>query len=343
MDSIEKILNFLEEKKDSISPLLILTHYHPDPDAIASAFGLKLLAEKKFNIKTKIAYSGIIGRTENKSLVKILKIPLTDLKPSYFKRYKHFALVDTQPAFDNNPFPSDKKATIVIDQHKAAEKNSADLTVIDTKCGATCVLIAQALLEVEIDIPVPVATAIAYGIISETLNLYRGTNRRVIETYLRILPKSDMSILAKIQNPTRSKRFFKTLGYGIQNASVYNKLVSSNLGFVENPDLVSQITDFLLTYNGMEWAICTGRYKGKLRISLRSTRSDINCGEILREVVQDRTKAGGHGSIAGGSLDVGTGESEETWCNLETKITKRLLKCLKIRSRKKKNYAFRMD
>lgn len=331
MKSATKILNFLLQRKESLSPILILTHDYPDPDALASAFALKYLLSNFYNIDSWIAYSGIIGRMENRSMVDILNIPVNRLSSMDFNSYTNFVLVDTQPLFENNSFPSDKKATIVIDQHKFVKKPKADLSIIDTRCGATCVIIAEALLALEADIPKNVATALAYGIISETLNLYRGTTRRVVKAYLGILPKCDMAALAEIQNPPRSKNFFKTLGTSIQNAAVCGSLISSNLGFVENPDLVSQTADFLLTYEGVEWSLSTGRYKDTLHLSLRSKNTDISAGEILRYVVVDKSRAGGHSGIAGGSIDVGADASETKWKETERKVLQKLTSKLKIK------------
>ena len=77
-----KLLRFLEKKKEAISPLLILTHDHPDPDALASSFALYHLAKHAFDISARIAYGGIIGRSENQELVKLLKIPVHKFKTS---------------------------------------------------------------------------------------------------------------------------------------------------------------------------------------------------------------------------------------------------------------------
>ncbi|MBI3309242.1 MAG: DHH family phosphoesterase [Candidatus Melainabacteria bacterium] len=312
--------------------MLILTHNYPDPDALASAFALKYLLGNFYNIESLIAYGGVIGRMENKTMVDILNIPVNKLTQLDFRNYSNIALVDTQPLFENNSFPSDKKATIVIDQHRSVKKPKADLNIIDTRCGATCVVVAEALLALNIEIPKNVATAIAYGIISETLNLYRGTTKRVISAYLGILPMCDISALAEIQNPPKSGYFFKTLGICLQNAAVCGNVIGSNLGFVENPDLVSLTADFLLTYEGTEWALCTGRYNDTLHLSLRTKAGDANAGEILRKVVGDSTRAGGHGEIAGGSIEIGQDASETKWKESEKKVFQGLIDRLKIKA-----------
>ncbi|MCI0530367.1 MAG: hypothetical protein L0Y74_00210 [candidate division Zixibacteria bacterium] len=332
MKNTRKILKFLEQKGNSISPLLILTHDYPDADALASAFAFQYIAEKKFGIDSRIAYGGVIGRPENREMVRLLKIPARKLRGIDLKRYANVALVDTQPAFKNNSYPANRDATIVIDQHQSAAAPSSELTVVDTNSGATSVILAKLLLTLKIPVPVAVGTGLVYGILSDTLNLLRAS-RTDVRIYRDLLPYCDMQILARIQNPPRSKRFFATLAKGIEKAKVAGGLIVSHLGTVENPDLVSQMADFFLTYQHCKWAFCTGRHKGSLRLSLRIADSRYSAGEILRQVVEQRVEAGGHGPIAGGRIRVGLEVPEKKWRNIENSVNYRLCKTLKIGKR----------
>jgi nanoRNase/pAp phosphatase (c-di-AMP/oligoRNAs hydrolase) len=330
------LIRFLEAKGKALSPLLILTHDFPDPDALASAFALSYLAKHCYNINTRIAYGGIIGRAENKEMVKVLKMPVHKLEAPDLKRYAQVALVDTQPLFGNNPFPAERHATIVIDQHPPiAVASVADLTIVDTECGATSVILAQALLVRKIPIPARVATALAYGILTDTLNLYRASRSDTIKTYLDILPSCDMRALARIQHPSRSRRFFVTLHRGIQNALVCEKLVLSHLGAVENPDLVSQIADFLLAYKEIRWAVVTGRYGGRLYVSLRGVNPHIAAAAVLRASFANPQEAGGHETIAGGSFEVGKQAEEAEWNDAENGLAQRLLDRLGVSSKRR--------
>ena len=54
---------------------LVLTHDNPDPDAIASAAGLGFLIERISGIPVTVAFGGIIGRAENRSLMEELDVP----------------------------------------------------------------------------------------------------------------------------------------------------------------------------------------------------------------------------------------------------------------------------
>ncbi len=328
-----KILKFLSNQKEKLSPLLILTHDYPDPDALGSAFAFRYLAEKGFGIRSRIVYGGIIGRNENQEMVRSLKIPVHKFKSADLKRYANIALVDTQPAFGNNSFPSKRKATIVIDQHAFVSKPHAEFSLVDTEMGATSVLMAQALFEQKLEIPPALATALVYGILTDTQNLYRAQNPVIVETYAALLPLCDLKKLAKIQNPSRSKKFFETLSRAIRKASVRRGLIVSHLGDVEAPDLVSQVADFLLTYKGMQWSFCSGRYNGDLHVSLRMTSPNGRAGEILRDIFHDRGHAGGHGRIAGGKLTVGPEAAEDVWRSVEESLSQRLARRLRIPAR----------
>ncbi len=338
---VKNLLHFLAEKKNSISRLLILTHDNPDPDALASAFALRTLAKNGFGIPSKIMYGGVVGRMENRTMMDLLKIPAHPLKVSYFKKYRFVALVDTQPAFENNSFPKDQRATLVIDQHRSMEKPNADLALIDPKCGATCVILADALMACGLEIPERLATAIAYGILSETQDLHRGTTGRVIRTYLRVLPRTDMRAMARMQNPLQSRNFFMTVSKGIDHAKIYQHLIVSHLGKVENADLVAQIADFLTTYRGIHWALCTGRFEGKLHFSLRTNRLKAEAAHILRYVLKQSGRAGGHGTIAGGSLEIGESAPEKKWRLIENAFSRRLLQRLRFPKEARFKYAFR--
>jgi nanoRNase/pAp phosphatase (c-di-AMP/oligoRNAs hydrolase) len=339
-DHASRLLRFLNERGTSLSPMFILTHDYPDPDALAAAFGLQHLLHAGFGIDSRIGYRGEIGRTENRAMVRLLKIPIHKLPPGWLKRFPNTALVDTQPSFNNNPYPAARRATLVIDQHASPTPPFADLTLVDTECGATCVIVACALLQQGVVIPERVATALAYGILTDTLGFYRAQRQDIVNTYMQVLPCADVRALARIQNPVRTRKFFATLSQGIRGATLYGKLLVSHLGAVETPDLVSQVAEFLLAYRRATWCLATGRFKGRLHASLRATAMDAGAGEALRDAFDNPRAAGGHGSIAGGSCRVGADAAEETWQAREQTLQDRLRGRLRIPSRIKPRQPF---
>lgn len=326
----QTLLEHLRANRDQLSPLLIVTHDFPDPDALAAACGLQHLAQAAFGIPSRIAYRGEIGRLENKAMVQLLRIRGHQFRTALLRRYAGTALVDTQPAFTNNPFPENRRASIILDQHPSVAPPDADLAIVDPECGATCVLVAQALLQSGLDIPSRVATALAYGILTDTLDLYRAKHQDVVQTYLEVLHHSDMRLLARIQNPQRTRRFFSTLAKGISEARLHRRLVVTHLGVLDTPDRVAEVAEFLLTYRRSRWVLVTGRHKDRLHASLRAAQRDGDAGPVLRQSFPCPADAGGHGPIAGGSCRLAADAPEETWKEREQDLVTRVLRRLRI-------------
>jgi hypothetical protein len=118
------------------------------------------------------------------------------------------------------------------------------------------------------------------------------------------------------------------------------RLIVSHLGAVNVPEMVAQMAEHLLTYDRASWAFCTGRYKGRLHLSLRTNRPDAQAGEVLRDIVDNPKNAGGHRAIAGGSFLVGTNKSDELWQQQELTLQSRLVKRLRLSRRTEFRKAF---
>ncbi len=322
-----KLLRFLRRQGRGLGPLLILTHDHPDPDAVASAQALAHLARVICRAPCRIAYGGVIGRVENQTMVRVLKIPVRRLRrKTDLRRFRSVALVDTQPGFGNNPFPKDAVAALVVDHHPGARADGAGCSVVDTTAGATSVILAEALLRAGCSIPTELATALVYGIVSETQDLSRQTRDRDIAVYRKLFPLSDTRSLALIQNPQRPEDFFRTLRSSLESAFIAGPLIGAHLGVVSTPDLVSQTADLLLTCEGMRWSFCTGRYLSRLHVSARATRPGLHAGRLLQKVLGEKDRAGGHWSMAGGSLALRPPVREGAWRRAERGVTRRLLR-----------------
>ncbi len=54
--------------------IVILTHDNPDPDAIASAAGLRALLEQACDLPVVTTFGGIIGRAENRALMDVIGV-----------------------------------------------------------------------------------------------------------------------------------------------------------------------------------------------------------------------------------------------------------------------------
>src|SRR5690348_4833188 len=93
---------------------LVLTHDNPDPDALASAVLLGRILRRGLGQKVTVAYGGIVGRAENREMVRALRLPLSHVRRLNLRNYGRFALVDTQPRSGNNQLPREATAEIVV-------------------------------------------------------------------------------------------------------------------------------------------------------------------------------------------------------------------------------------
>lgn len=319
-------LDDLARSLEGIQQLLILPHNDPDPDAIASALALRTLLESPWpvlgnvrraaRIETTIAYRGIIGRAENKALVRYLGRPLrrlvaADLRPTE-EGPPAVALIDTQPGTGNNALPPDLPATLVFDHHPLQPASAAArFAEVRPEVGATSSILAGYLLAAGIEPDPPLATALYYGIKSDTLGLMRETGPEDIAVYNHLQPLIDVEALAEIENAQVPPDYFRRLDAALHAARVYDGLVLCYVGAMRRPDLAAELADLLLRLQGARWAVCTGVYKDELVISVRARNPTGGAGQLVQSIVGEAGTAGGHGTMAAGHLRLGGRDPEE--------------------------------
>ena len=218
----------LEKLLQGQQKLLILLHHNPDPDALASAVALRYLAQKIAHVKSTIAYSGWVGRAENRAMVRELKIPLKKLHQINYAHYNRIAVLDTQPGAGNTAIPADLRCDLVVDHHPPRRDLKSQLTIIEPDIGATATLLTL-LLEIScFPIPPDVATALTYAIRSETQDLGRDATSEDVKAHFFVYSRASMRKLARISRPRLSRSYFVTLANVLQkNADIPTSFVRS--------------------------------------------------------------------------------------------------------------------
>ncbi len=287
--------------------LFILPHDNPDPDALASAATLKYLLSQKLGREARIVLGGIVGRAENRAMVKYLSIELVPVSEVQFDGQALVLMVDTQPGRQNNSLPADFVPAAVIDHHPAYSAMT-DVPFLDLRdqYGATSTMLTEYLEESHLDVEAKIATALFYGINAETQDLGREATPADVRASHFLYPFANKRRLAKIENARVPREYFGVFREAIDEAVVYDKVVISALGEVQYPDMVAEVADFLLRLDEVEWSAAIGCYGPYLHVSLRTTNRDANAGEVLQRVLGSHS-AGGHDQIAGGRIRVGEG------------------------------------
>ncbi|MGD2114567.1 MAG: DHH family phosphoesterase [Acidobacteriota bacterium] len=280
---------------------LVLTHDNPDPDAITSAALLGRILRHAFKQKVTLAYGGIIGRAENRELVKVLGVKFSHLRHLSLRQYQRFALVDAQPRTGNSQLPEDTDPELVFDHHpERVTIENVPFVDIRTGYGATATIVAEYLEVSGLPLPRSLATAVVYAIRSETQEFGREYTREDKAVYDRLLPDTNRRALARIQNARLPVSYFRNLHEALENLEAVDTLVVSHLGEIDQPDIVPEIADLLLRMEGKTWSLCTGRYQDRIYLSIRTTNPRADAGALMRRLVGRRGKGGGHGMLAGG-------------------------------------------
>jgi nanoRNase/pAp phosphatase (c-di-AMP/oligoRNAs hydrolase) len=294
---------------------LVLTHDNPDPDSMAAAVALATVLHSRLGIPTDVAYGGIIGRAENSAFVRVLKLPMLPISQVDSSQYDLFALVDTQQSVKNHSLPEGVTADIVIDHHPTREDGvvNAFADLGSNLYGATSTLLTEYVRAARIE-PLPeLATALYYGIKADTRDLERQTREPDVDCYLWLFPRIDRNLLAEIEHPQLSLRYFRLFHAAIEKAQLFTGAVITDLGEVYSPDMVAEVAERLSFLEDAKWSLASGSFRSQLYLSLRCSDRRMNAGRLIREVCAGLGgSAGGHGSMAGARLPlVGKRENRE--------------------------------
>ena len=282
---------------------LIYTHDNPDPDSLAAAMGLGRLFRHQLGIPVTIAHGGIVGRAQNRAMVEALGLALTSTDGLNLDAYDLIAIVDSQPATGNNSLPLDHRIDVVVDHHPArADSRMAAWRDIRPDLGATSTIIFEYLRARGVPIDPPLATAFFFALRTETRDLGREATEEERRAYIALVPMVDHALLYKMSHPKVSRAHFAALDRALRRAQVFGHLVAVNLGPLDYPDLVAEIADLLLSFDGAKMVVCMGSYEGTAYLSLRTEPSQRRAGTLMREVVGTSGAAGGHGTMAGARL-----------------------------------------
>ena len=125
---------------------LVLTHDNPDPDALASGVALAFLLEKLAGLEAEVAYGGIIGRAENRAVIRVLKLRVAPISRVVFDEHDLICMVDTQPEQGNHSLPAGHFPDVVIDHHpERDESRLAPIFDVGSQSGTTSTVMANYL------------------------------------------------------------------------------------------------------------------------------------------------------------------------------------------------------
>ncbi len=278
----------------SADRVLIMMQDDPDPDAIGSALALRALLGRT-KAAAPIATFGTITRPENRAMLRILEIDVEQIKPRAIGEYDRVAMVDCQPSFFEESFG---EVDLVIDHHPEETPARARLKDIRPAYGATSTILTEYLRALDVRVTQRLATALVYGIKTDTLQLERGATRADMEAFTFLHAQANHSALRRIERPDLPNAALDVLATGIARRRVVAGVVFVHLGPVGYPELVAQFADLFLQVEGVEWSVVSGIVDADVHVSVRNVGYVRAAGDVVRQAFGALGSAGGHRSMA---------------------------------------------
>ena len=325
-----QLLKLLADKKK----VLITTHDYPDPDALASCAALCTLLQQKLpaGAEVKVSFKGGVGGGVNEQFAR-----LTDLVPlpwdeAAIAGFDAVILMDTQPAFGNNPLPAGVTPLAVIDHHRGARsKPKCGFCDVRPDVGAVSSIVFSYFMELEVRISPDLGATLLYAIESDLAGAAGQPGE------LDNLALSSLTLIADTRRVYRMRYldlprdYFASYAQGMGNAVCYDNALMSHIDATPSPERPAVIADFLLRYDQAKWALVSGVIGQTLVLSLRTYPSQkLSAAELMRRLVRGLGEGGGHRSKAGGAIKLKDGSAAEIE-RLRNTLRRRLLRNLGIK------------
>jgi nanoRNase/pAp phosphatase (c-di-AMP/oligoRNAs hydrolase) len=307
----------------SPGPVLILTHDNPDPDALASGKALATLLRITWNIPSHLVYSGTVARADNRSMLKHLTPEWEHHNTLHnLDTYSAIALVDTQPGSGNNRLPTTHPPQIAFDHHHPIRDTLSKVQFSDIQpdVGATVTLLYKYLEAADIDPDPILATAMFYGLKTDTHGLSRGVSPSDEATYIKLLACLDHSKLVQVEQAGLDRAHFRALHRGLKTSRLFGQAIVARLGELDWPDQGAEMADLLIRLESARAVLCLGEYEGTLHLSIRTKMLEEDAGQLIQRVVVAPGRAGGHGSMAGGQVPLSDRSAERVMDDIEQRF-----------------------
>ena len=191
------------------SKVAIFCHDNPDPDALASGLAMLELVEK-IGLSGSILHGGLIEHQQNRAMVQLLEIPTRRLILDWevsdaINNSEVIITVDFHRPGANNILPVDCIPNIVIDHHTVEDTVAADIVLVRSEFSSTSSLITSLLMSLNHQISTKTATALAFGIKTDTLGFTRDFNAVDLRALSWLNAFVDREIARSIEIPPRSQ------------------------------------------------------------------------------------------------------------------------------------------
>jgi nanoRNase/pAp phosphatase (c-di-AMP/oligoRNAs hydrolase) len=272
----------------------VLIPINADPDSIGSAMAMKRLLWHKV-AGVNISNINVVKRPDNLAMIRLLGTKLIPFDKVDITTFNRFALVDSQPT--HHPSFSALNFSVVIDHHPITNMN-APFMDIRPAYGATATIMTEYLKAAGIKPSMVLATALFYGIKTDTSNFERQALPEDMRAFQYLFRFINVTLARKIEYAELTLDFLKYYKIALENIDIRANRAYVALGAVVNPDVCVLIADFFMKIYGIDWTFVAGLFEDNLIIIIRNNGIRKDAGKLARHRFGDIGSAGGHKSVA---------------------------------------------
>jgi nanoRNase/pAp phosphatase (c-di-AMP/oligoRNAs hydrolase) len=278
-------------------------HDNPDPDAIASGWGIEVLVHEKLRIPVSLVGGGAIVRAENRHMVDLLQPPIKLVDHVEFDSGTAAVLVDCGADASNHVVTRQRITPVaIIDHHVVGSSPHASFVDIRPDAAASATIVASYLREQGIELGPKLATAMLYAVRSETC----GHETHFSQLDRSVLPwltkHGEPALLAEIENAPLTRDYFADLLLALQSTFLYDDVAICFLPRAAGAEIVGEVADMLIRCDEIRRVLCATILGDDLLISARTHPGHGNATELLLTTLQGLGGAGGHAHRAGGKI-----------------------------------------
>jgi nanoRNase/pAp phosphatase (c-di-AMP/oligoRNAs hydrolase) len=266
-----------------------------DPDAIASALTLKRLFWRKAK-KIVICRVNAIKRSDNLMMLKSLNITLPYIKQINTTDITKWAAVDAQPHHHN--YLSKKHFHILIDHHPPFSYPDIPFQDIREDYGAVSSIMTEYLRAAEIIPSTRLATALFYGIKTDTDNFTRKSTSADMRAFRYLYPHVNLNIIKKIESSEINRENLASFRHAFQELQLIKDTAFIHMGTVSDADSLVIVADFFIKMAEASWCLASGIHGHKLIIIFRYAGFRLHAGQIATRLFSTLGSAGGHKNAA---------------------------------------------
>lgn len=278
----------------------IQTHNYPDPDAVASAFGLQYFL-KQHGVEATICYEGTVEKLSTRKMFEVFQIDVLEASQIQDMTEQDYIVAVDSQKYNANLTDLVGDEVACIDHHPTFIECSYQYGDI-RKAGACSTLIAQYFYQTRTPMDATVAAALAYGIKVDTADFIRGVTELDLDMFAYVYKQADVDKIKIMYHDVLELDDLKAYGAAIDN--IY---INDGVGFawipLDCPDaLIAIISDFILSLNVVDISIVYAVRRDGIKFSVRSEHGDIDAGKMVGNVLKDYGSGGGHREMAGGFI-----------------------------------------